>query len=120
MPFFTISNNQQNYSTLTLKLVFRFVCAPYFSALYGTNKISRGIDLLFNSNFFQSFCCAGKSFFLSIIPINKRLKVRYFWMTFNLFMIKCSNYSILETLIINIFWIYCCFFIFQPFWRIYI
>ena len=45
---------------LRLKLCFDLNASLIFSVLYGTNKISRAIDLLFDSNFFQCSLCDGK------------------------------------------------------------
>ena len=44
-----------------LNLYFDLYASLMFSVLYGTNKILREIDLLFNSNFFQPLRSDGKS-----------------------------------------------------------
>ena len=63
MPFFTISNHyKKNTRSSRLVLYFDTYACLIFLILLGTYIILRAIDLLFSSNFSQSFLWHRKSF----------------------------------------------------------
>ena len=69
-----------------LKLHFELRAVFIFLVLYGTNKILRAIDLLFNSKFLQYFCCfGGKSISFELYWSIKGLISDILWGSFLLF-----------------------------------
>ena len=119
MPFFTISN-QKKYLIFTLKIMFWLVCKSYFFTIVWLNNILRTIVLLFNLHFFQSFCSDRKSISFQLYWSTRGLKLGFppgwllmFW-KFN-----AAVKAYWKQLLPLFFWVYC-FFIFSPFWEIYI
>ena len=68
-----------------LVLYFDTYACLVFSVLWGTYKILRAIDLLFNSNFFQSFWCDGKLISFQLYWSIKSLIFYRLWESFSMF-----------------------------------
>ena len=101
------------------KLCFEIYVCPICLFLCGLNKTLRSIGFLFVSKFLQFLVwtkiCLSTS--ICLWSINSLLLSGDL---FDLFMVYCNCYCILETVVIIIFWIYCCFSIFNAFGRIYL
>ena len=83
MPFFTVSNNLQNYLIFTLKIMFRFSCKSYFFSIGGTNNILR------DNCFVQTFSSL-LSVMENLISFQLYLSIKgsiydIFWLFFSMF-----------------------------------
>ena len=98
-----------------------FACLVSFF-LWRINKKMRVIEVFFVLNFFKFFACARKSMSFHPYWFTKDGSFPFYtlWICFDSFMISYNPYYMLKTVVIIIFRICCCFFVFGPFRGIYV